>query len=93
MFSKLLTLVLLSLCSTEDRTEWAVRIVSPFLLEPLGAEEMHVSIDVSALPTPTAHILTINGREVTRHMLQDRPSSRNLDLESDRRYVPGLTWF
>ena len=52
----------------EERTAWSVRIVSPFPFEPLGAEEMLVSIDVSALPFPNTLILTINGREVASNL-------------------------
>jgi hypothetical protein len=49
---------------------FAVQILSPFNHEPLEAEEMHLSIDVSALPIPCSVDILVNNNRIARHFLE-----------------------
>lgn len=73
---------------------FSIEILSPFNFEPLEAEEMQVSIDVSALPTPCCVDIIVNGHRIAQHFLEVvDPSDAVWSWRPEESVVRGLDGF
>lgn len=72
----------------------SLRILSPFFNEPIGAEEMEVSVDVSSLPVSCGLSIVINGHSKANYMLDRADHSKTVwTWRPDPKTLQGLDGF